>query len=148
MAKIILSFAIAFFVIATASLTVSTVFYSVAEAGCISCDYVPSVAKSPAKASKAKRYKKKRKARSTKKRVVKRKTTAKKVETKKTAPIKTETDSQNSTISAGSLDNDETVEKNTVETVVEPKDESAATREIGCKKYFPTAGQTLTVPCE
>jgi hypothetical protein len=138
MAKIILSSAIAFF-------AVMTVFTSAAEA-CISCEYVPAVVHSSPPSDSAKRYKKKRAYRATKKRgtravkmrigkrkttakkrIGKRKTTAKKVETAKTAPIKSETDIQNSTTSTASLDNDE------------PKTSSY----VGCK----TSGKTLSIGC-
>ncbi len=129
MAKIILSFAIAF-------LAVMTVFASAAEAGPKVRFGIGSVlplftAQEHTKSYSQKSYKKKRVYRSTKKRrvrlakkrIVKHKTTTQKVETAKTAPIKTETDSQNSTISATSLDNDEIVE-----TEVEVVDESRTTK--------------------
>jgi hypothetical protein len=50
---------------------------------------------------------------------------------------------ENSTISTASLDNDETIE-----TEVEAKDEPEISSNVGCKKFFPTVGMTLTVPCE
>jgi hypothetical protein len=143
MAKIILAFAIAFF-------GAMTVFASAAEA-CVSCEYVPNVVNSPSKSYGAKRYKKKRvnraakkrKARPAKKRAVKRKTITKKVETAKTAPVKTETKNESSSISTASLDKDETIE---VE--IKAKDEPKVARDVGCKKFFPTIGMTLTVSCE
>ena len=61
----------------------------------------------------------------------------------KTAPIKTETDNENSTISTASLDNDETIE-----TAAMANDEPMVSSNVGCKKFFPTVGMTLTVPCE
>jgi hypothetical protein len=142
--------------IATAFLAVMTVFASAADAGFkVRLGFggpLPSfTAHGPSKSYGAKRHKKKRiyraakqrKARPLKNRVAKRKTIAKKVETAKTAPIKTETDNQNSTISTASLENDEIVE-----TEVEAKDEPETIRNVGCKKFFPTVGMTLTVPCE
>ncbi len=103
----------------------------------------------------------------------------------KTAPIKSETDNQNSTISTASLDNDDTVEtdveakdqprttkteegnenstiyaaplqsdqtveQNTLESEVEADDEPATTtnRDVGCNKFFPSVGMTLTVARE
>jgi len=54
-----------------------------------------------------------------------------------------ETENENSTISTASLDKNETIE-----TEVTAKDEPKATRKVGCKKFFPTVGMTLTVPCE
>ncbi len=142
--------------IATAFLAAMTVFASAAEAGFkVGLGFggpLPAfTAHSPSKSYGAKRYKKKRvyraakkrKARPAKKRIVKRKTFTKKVETAKTAPIKTETKNENSTISTASLDKEETIETET-----KPKDEPVASRNIGCKKFFPTVGMTLTVPCE
>ena len=66
-----------------------------------------------------------------------------KVETAKTAPIKTETKKENSSISTASLDKDETIE-----TAAEHNDEPKTTSYVGCKKFFPTIGMTLTVSCE
>jgi hypothetical protein len=144
--------------IATAFLAVMTVFASAAEA-CISCEHVPVVVRGSHTSDTATRYKKKRiyraakkrkarvakkrKARPAKKRIVKRKTIAKKVKTAKTAPIRTETDNENSTISTASLDKSEIID--TEET---PTDEPKVSRYVGCKKFFPTVGMTLTVPCE
>ena len=144
--------------ITTAFLAVMTVFASAAEA-CISCEHVPVVARGSQTSATATRYTKKRfyraakkrkarvakkrKARPAKKRIVKRKTIAKKVKTAKTAPIKTDAENENSTISTASLDKNETIE-----TEVVAKDEPKATRKVGCMKFFPTVGMTLTVPCE
>ncbi len=66
-----------------------------------------------------------------------------KVETAKTAPIKTETKHENSSISTASLDKDETIEMET-----KAKDEPEVTKNVGCKKFFPSVGMTLTVSCE
>ncbi len=66
-----------------------------------------------------------------------------KVETAKTAPVKTETKNESSSISTASLDKDETIE---VE--IKAKDEPKVARDVGCKKFFPTIGMTLTVSCE
>ena len=40
-----------------------------------------------------------------------------------------------------------TVAVNTVETQAEPKDEPMNVG-VGCKKFFPSVGMTLTVPCQ
>ncbi len=148
MAKTILAFAIAFF-------GAMTVFASAAEA-CISCEHVPVVVRGSQTSDTAtrytkKRYKKervnrtakKRKARPAKKRAVKRKTITKKVETAKTAPIKTETKNESSSISTALLDKDETIEME-----IKAKDEPKVARDVGCKKFFPAIGMTLTVSCE
>ena len=145
--------------IATAFLAAMTVFASAAEAGFkVGLGFggpLPAfTAHSPSKSYGAKRYKKKRvyraakkrKARPAKKRIVNRKTFTKKVERAKTAPIKTETKNENSTISTALVDTDETVKTETTET--KAKDEPEAPRNVTCKKFFPTVGMTLTVPCE
>jgi Na+-translocating ferredoxin:NAD+ oxidoreductase RnfC subunit len=107
------------------------------------------------------------------KRIVKRKITAKKVETAKNAPIKSETDNQNSTIPTASLDNNAIVETKVMPedepktssyggcmtngktlsvgcVVAEagPRHEPKMTENLGCRRFFPTVGMTLTVPCE
>ncbi len=108
-----------------------------------------------------------------KKRIAKRKITAKKVETAKNAPIKSETDNQNLTIPTASLDNNAIVETKVMPedepktssyggcmtngktlsvgcVVAEagPRHEPKMTENLGCRRFFPTVGMTLTVPCE
>jgi hypothetical protein len=140
--------------IATAFLAVMTVFASAADAGFkvrlgfggplpAFTAHGPSKSYGQKRNSKKRSYRAKRKARTAKKRIVKRKAPAKTVETAKTAPIKTDAENENSTISTASLDKNETIE-----TEVIAKDEPKATRKVGCKKFFPTVGMTLTVPCE
>ncbi len=140
--------------IATAFLAVMTVFASAADAGFkvrlgfggplpAFTAHGPSKSYGQKRYTKKRSYRAKRKARTAKKRIVKRKATAKTVETAKTAPIKTDAENENSTISTASLDKNETIE-----TEVIAKDEPKATRKVGCKKFFPTVGMTLTVPCE
>jgi hypothetical protein len=137
--------------IATAFLAVMTVFASAADAGFkvrlgfggplpAFTAHGPSKSYGQKRYSKKRSYRAKRKARTAKKRIAKRKATAKKA---KTAPIKTDAENENSTISTASLDKNETIE-----TEVIAKDEPKATRKVGCKKFFPTVGMTLTVPCE
>ena len=53
-----------------------------------------------------------------------------------------EMEDENSTISTAWLDNDETIE-----TEAMPEDEPKTTRNVGCKKFFPSIGRSLTVPC-
>ncbi len=137
--------------IATAFLAVMTVFASAADAGFkvrlgfggplpAFTAHGPSKSYGQKRYSKKRSYRAKRKARTAKKRIAKRKAT---VKTAKTAPIKTDAENENSTISTASLDKNETIE-----TEVIAKDEPKATRKVGCKKFFPTVGMTLTVPCE
>ena len=61
---------------------------------------------------------------------------------------KTEAGNEQSTISAASMERDKTVEENTVETEAEPKDLPKTAKKVGCKKFFPAVGMTLTVACE
>ncbi len=107
----------------------------------------PSNSYSPSKSYSPKRSTKKR----TYTRSKKRKTTPdNKVDTAKTTPaeLETETDEENSTISAASAETNEAVVKNTVDTKAKPKDEPKTTRKVACKKFFPSVGMTLTVACE
>jgi len=50
---------------------------------------------------------------------------------------------ENSTISTASLDKSESTD--TEET---PTEEPKVNKNVGCKKFFPAVGMTLTVPCE
>jgi len=148
--------------IATALLAVMTVFASAAEA-CISCEHVPVVARSSSTSYGVKRYKERRfhaqstanaraiaaaKAKARAFAAATAKAKAKAVAAAEAAAAeKVElagaTDNENSTISTASLDDDEIVE-----TEVEAKDEPKTSSNVGCKKFFPTVGMTLTVPCE
>jgi N-acetylglutamate synthase/N-acetylornithine aminotransferase len=158
--------------IGTAFLAVMTVFASAAEA-CISCEHVPVVVRSSSTSYTATRYTKKRfyarsiarakarartkararaiaaargkaKARAIAAAKAKARTiaaakaaAAEEVELTETAAI------ENSTISTASLDKSETID--TEETLTE---EPKINRNVGCKKFFPSVGMTLTVPCE
>ena len=61
----------------------------------------------------------------------------------KTAPIKTDAENENSTISTASWDKNETIE-----TEITARDEPNFSTNVGCKKFFAAVGMTLTVPCE
>lgn len=147
--------------VATALLAATGLFASAAEA-CISCEYVPPVAHSPspAKPFQAKRYEKKRvmiagetrAARSAKKRIAKAPAVAaeppaaKEPEVAKAAPAEqppaaAPAETENQRISTASL-----LDAGPAPAEEEPKAESGA--EVGCKKFFPTVGKTMTVPCE
>lgn len=140
--------------IAAALFAAITTFASAAQA-CISCEHVPVVVRGSQTSHAATRYTKKRyykaakkrKARPAKKRIAKRKTTAKKVAKKvervRTVPIKRDAKNENSTISTASLGKDETID-----TDESPAEEPEVNRNVGCKKFFPSVGMTLTVPCE
>jgi len=139
---------------ATALFAAITVFASAAQA-CISCNYVPEVVNTPVYSHGAPHYAKKRvyeaakkQARPAKKQIVERESALKKVETAKAepveaAPAETEAETENSTISTASVDESETVAAEAT-----PTEEPKVSSNVGCKKFFPTVGMTLTVPCE
>ncbi len=157
--------------IATAFLAVMTVFASAAEAGCLSCEHVPVVVRGSLTSDTATRYTKKRfyarsiakakarararaiaaaraKARAKAVAAARAKAKAKAIAAAKAAAAEevelAETPViENSTISTASLDNDETIE-----TAAMANDEPMVSSNVGCKKFFPTVGMTLTVPCE
>jgi hypothetical protein len=111
--------------------------------------------------SSRKHYKKRRtyRAKSRKKRA------AKQTETAKSSPEKTGVKSENSSISRAAKDAEEKAAAKTGDTAAVENENSsisaaelltgAASKEdapkvkkaVGCKKYFPTAGMTLSVPC-
>ena len=138
--------------IATALLAATTL--APAAEACISCAYVPPVVNSgTSKSSEGKSYATKpyqksrsytaaeeRRARVAKKRVVKSEPASKKVETATTTPVKTGTENENSTISTAAVDLSDAKQA--------PVEEAKVDRNVGCKKFFPTVGMTLSVPCE
>jgi 7-keto-8-aminopelargonate synthetase-like enzyme len=136
--------------LAAALLAAMTVFTSAAEA-CLSCEYVPEVLNSPSKSYnpsksyKSKRSSKKRTYTRTKKRKAR---PAKNVDTAKSTPIDVETEDENSAISAASEETNETVVETAVKTETTPKDKPRTTKNVGCKKFFPSVGMTLSVTCE
>jgi hypothetical protein len=156
--------------IVTAFLAVTTVFASAAEA-CISCEHVPVVVRGSQASHTATRYTKKRfyarsiakaKARARARAIAAARAKAKaraiaaakaKAKAKALAAAKAAAaeevelsepiDTENSTISTASLDKSESID--TEETTIE---EPKVNKNVGCKKFFPTVGMTLTVPCE
>jgi hypothetical protein len=126
------------------------------------------------KSSSEKRYQKKRAYRAAKERKAR---PAKTVDTAKAAPVDKEAESENSSISSLGVDADKTsvpkktetangpqnenssvsraspdtdAEQDTAESseVAKEDDESKRAGNVGCKKYFPAAGVTLSVPCD
>jgi len=110
---------------------------------------------------------KRHRARRAKKYIVETETKAKKVETAKTAPANTKAVTENSTMSTASVDKSETIdikteaetENSTLSTASvdrsdtfdldkTPVEEPKVSTNVGCKKFFPTVGMTLSVPCE
>lgn len=136
-----------------AALFAATTFLSSGANACISCNYVPEVVNTPVYSHGAKSYSKKRvyqaakkKARPAKRQVVETETKARKVETAKVVEpevVETEVETENSTISTASVDKGEAGEPKAAASP-EPK----VSKAVGCKKFFPTVGMTLTVPCE
>ena len=136
-----------------AALFAATTFLSSGANACISCNYVPEVVNTPVYSHGAKSYSKKRvyqaakkKARPAKRQIVETETKARKVETAKADPIEAapvEVETENSTISTASVDKGEAGEPKAAASP-EPK----VSKAVGCKKFFPTVGMTLTVPCE
>lgn len=114
---------------------------------CISCEYTPEVAKTPLKASPKGRVSKaaKNRASPAKKRIAKPQPASapeKKVDTAtKTVPVETQTEAEGSDVSTAALGQGDA--KPTGETT-----ESGSGTEVGCKKFSPTAGKTIPVPCE
>jgi hypothetical protein len=155
--------------IVTAFLAVMTVFASAAEAGCISCEHVPVVVRGSLTSDTATRYKKKRfyarsiakakarararaiaaaRAKAKARAVAAARAKAKAIAAAKAAAaeeveLAEDIRDENSTISTASLGNDETIE-----TAAMANDEPMVSSNVGCKKFFPTVGMTLTVPCE
>ena len=64
------------------------------------------------------------------------------------ADSEAEKNNQNSTISTVALPSNPTAKEKPVETETKPKNEPKTTGNVGCKKFFPTVGMTLTVPCD
>jgi hypothetical protein len=154
--------------IVTAFLIVTTVFASAAEA-CISCEHVPVVVRGSQTSHTATRYAKKRfyarsiakakarararaiaaaRAKAKARAVAAARAKAKAIAAAKAAAaeeveLAEDIRDENSTISTASLGNDETIE-----TAAMANDEPMVSSNVGCKKFFPTVGMTLTVPCE
>jgi len=137
---------------AAALLAVGLLLVPAAEA-CISCNYTPPVANTPQpsakpskKAPRVEADAKERSARPAKKRSAKReKTIPKEVapekteEAAKTVPVEPQTDTETSGVSTAAVD-----EEAPSATTDEPKSDGG----VGCKKFSPTIGKTVTVPCE
>ena len=112
-----------------------------------------------------------RKSRPAKNRTVESETVDKKVETAKTAPVETQAENENSTVSTASGKSETVVKKvdaaktapdktltenehstistaNLVKAAETPIEAAKVDQNVGCKKFFPTVGMTLSVPCE
>jgi hypothetical protein len=71
---------------------------------------------------------------------------AKKLDTASTEPATTKTVSENSTITTATLQKTETAGSEQTASTEEPN--KVSTTNVGCKKFFPVVGLTLSVPCE
>lgn len=149
----------------------ASVFGSAAQA-CISCNYVPEVVNTPVRgqaglgASKKQRAyaanaKKERAARKPATQMAKADPAPKKVVVAKAEPAKTVEPAVNATKDAAASAPLETAKEArevpvSVASVINRKElalndvteETAAVADVGCKKFFPAVGMTLTVPCE
>jgi hypothetical protein len=145
-----------------AALFAATTFLAPAAQACISCEYTPEVVNTPVYSHGARAYAKKRVYTATKKQMAPSKRQvvetrkARKIETAKADPIikadpiedpvALDVETENSAISTASVEKTEKV-ATAEEPAKEPKTVSK-TGNVGCKKFFPTVGMTLTVPCE
>jgi hypothetical protein len=74
------------------------------------------------------------------------------VETAKAEPVETKpeikVESENSSLSTASLKKTEEKTAEASDTDTKPANASKVSTNVGCKKFFPTVGMTLSVPCE
>lgn len=159
--------------IAAALVAAPALFASAAEA-CISCNYVPEVVKGHLTSDAPRSYARERvytveRSAPAKKRIVKSEPVAKSVDTAEAAPVKTEAKNENSSISAtaqvaatepakvepkaarnenSSISLASTEVAATAKAAVAETTKEAAAKPVDCKKFFPSVGLTLTVPCE
>jgi len=144
-----------------AAIVSATAFFAPAAQACISCEYTPEVVNTPVyshgdyyeRRSRVRAVVKVRRIRPEREFVAverePKKVEAEKVEAKadpiELAPVALDVSSENSSISTASIDRNETIAVDATP-VHEPKT-STASKALGCKKFFPTVGMTLTVPC-
>jgi hypothetical protein len=135
-----------------AALFGATTFLTSAAEACISCEYVPEVVRAGERSHKARTYKTKRvyvadkpqMARPAPKRVAKAETARKaeapkKAEVAEAAPAETPSKTEKPMSTAALLD---------VGPAPKAEEKPEVVADVGCKRFFATIGQTLTVPCE
>ena len=158
--------------IAAALVAAPALFASSAQA-CISCEYTPEVVRS-SQTSDSAHYVRERvyaveRSAPAKKRIVKSEPVAETVDTAEVAPIKKDAQNENSSISSVAevaATEPAKVEPKTAKsenssisvasTEVAPTEKAsaakttkeAAAKSVDCKKFFPSVGLTLSVPCE
>jgi hypothetical protein len=141
---------------AAAALVAATTIFGTAAQACISCEYVPEVVNTPVRGQSVekKRVVAKKQA-PVQKRVAKAAPVAKKVapvarkaepvakevEAAKAEPVEA-TQNESRPISTASLLDTKGMPAG------KPAEEIEVAGEIGCKKFFPTIGKAVTVPCE
>ncbi|HEX2843497.1 hypothetical protein [Hyphomicrobium sp.] len=134
--------------LAAAHFCIAACFSSTAQA-CVSCEYVPEVAKKAAEKPSQKRPPAIAKERTSRpqKRIAKTPPPVKKAapaqeEASKTAPAETPPENEASTASTAALDEASRAP------APETKAPEATPGAVECKKFSATAGTTITVPCE
>lgn len=139
--------------IATALLSATTLFAPAAEA-CISCEYKPEVVHNPASSHAARSYEKTSAriaskalaARLAKERAAKAQLIANKAEIAKAAPaettkvaaVETQPVKESKTVAAASP----------VAAEATPAEETKVAVDVGCKRFVPAVGATVTAPCD
>ena len=159
----------------TALFAASPFFLSVAQAGCIACEYVPEVVRGSQTSDKPAyerehHYTVERERRaSPARRIVRSEPAAKKDDTADREPAKLQAENENSSISVMTetpTNNPTKIEQGeergenssialastqVVTTAKAPVTETAQetpSKPVDCKKFFPSAGLTVTVPCD
>jgi hypothetical protein len=158
----------------TATLLAAPALFASAAQACISCEYVPEVARSPAPTYQARSYvrervyavERERHSRPAKKHIVQPEPVAKTIDTADQAPIKTQAKSENSSIAttppaepakidlkAAQIENSSIylASKQTAAADTTPlaaTTQQASVKAVDCKKFFPSVGMTVSVPCE
>jgi hypothetical protein len=140
----------------TAALVAAATLFASAAQACISCSYVPPVVHTPVygakHCAKPRVYTAARKPRAAKARIVESETKVKKVRSAKiaepaaeTAPASTAAVNENSSIAVA---NTEAAQVKIEEPAKSEPVKREAKAKVDCKKFFPSVGMTLTVPCE
>ncbi len=138
------------FTTATLLLGVTTLFAPAAEA-CISCQYTPEVVQGHSTSHEARTYERTRvvlpkvlSARPAKALAAKSALTLKKVETAK----KSDTSTSVATATKPETESKTTSTAASADAKAKPSEETKVAQDVGCKKFIPAVGATVTVPCE
>jgi len=140
-----------------AALFAATTLFSSGASACISCEYVPEVVHTPVKGASAKRVQKQRVAKEQARPAKKRISKTAPVAVAKAEPVaKSEPATKTVETAAAPAETTPVEPRETpisVASVLEKKGVSAdegieVAQDVGCKKFFPAVGMTLSVPCE